>query len=469
VRDQGAELRREVGFFGTLSLSVGVLAPTLAMSVTGVEPARLLGRAAPLAFVLAALGVGLVAYGFVRLAGEYSHAGSVYAFAGNTLGPRAGFVCGWALMGTYIVFPPVSILGVATFGQAFLESTGIASDPPWLPLALGAWALIGLLASRDIRVATRSLLGLELASVALILALVIVIYLKLAAGDVPRGQTLNADFLDVPPGVSLSTVALAGTFGFLSFAGFEAAGSLGEESQRPRRAIPRSIVTAVAFAAVFYLVTMVAQTLGFGTDAAGAKAFAGSQAPLGDLGKAYVGTWMADLLDLGAMLSALGAGLGGMAVGARMLFALSRDGLLAGRLAGVAASTGAPTRALAANMTLTLTALLAFGIAGTPALKAFFYLATIGVLSLLVMYMVTNVAAIRLLAGRGRRRWEALLPALGIGIAAYVLYRNVYPVPAAPFDVFPYVVAAWLLVGLVVAVAVPGLARRMGERLAARV
>ena len=81
-------LRRELRFPETASVSVGVMAPTLAMSVTGVAAAAALGRAAPLAFVVAALGVGLVAYGFVRLAGEFSHAGSVYAFVGNTLGPR---------------------------------------------------------------------------------------------------------------------------------------------------------------------------------------------------------------------------------------------------------------------------------------------------------------------------------------------------------------------------------------------
>ena len=120
-------LRRELGFSQTAAVSVGVMAPTLAMSITGVAAAAVLGRAAPLAFVVAALGVGFVAYGFVRLAGEFSHAGSVYAFVGRTLGPRAGFVAGWALLGTYLVFPPMSMMGVAIFGRAFLTTTGLAT------------------------------------------------------------------------------------------------------------------------------------------------------------------------------------------------------------------------------------------------------------------------------------------------------------------------------------------------------
>jgi hypothetical protein len=60
------------------------------------------------------------------------------------------------------------------------------------------------------------------------------------------------------------------------------------------------------------------------------------------------------------------------------------------------------------------------------------------------MYMLTNVAAIRFL----HRRWEVLLPVAGIGVAGYVLYHNLWPVPPSPFDVFPYIVAAWLAIGV---------------------
>jgi amino acid transporter len=455
-------LRRELGFLNTAALSVGVLAPTLAMSLTGVEPARIIGRAAPLAFVFAAVGVGFVCYGFVRLSGRVAHAGSVYGFAGSTLGPRAGFVPAWAMLGTYLVFPAVSISAIALFGQAFLKSTGLASSPPWLPIALVAWALIWFLVSRDIKVSTTSLLSFEVVSLALIVVLVVVIFAKLAGGDAPHGQTLNADFLKIPSGTSLSTVALAATFGFLSFAGFEAVGSLGEESHRPRRAIPRAIVTAVIIGGVFYVACMVAQTLAFGTNAAGVKAFSGSEAPLADLAESYVGRGLADALEVAAMISALGAGLGCAAVSARMIFAMSRDGILPRGLSRLAPGTAAPARAVSVVMVFVGCGLVVFGAAGTPAIKVFFYFATMGVLSLLVMYMFTNVGAARLLAQTqpGWRRLEVVLPLVGIVVAGYVLYRNVWPVPDFPFNLFPYIVAGWLAVGIVLALALPAIAAR---------
>jgi amino acid transporter len=458
-----AALRRELRFMGTASVSVGVMAPTLAMSVTGVAAAAVLGRAAPLAFAVAALGVGFVAYGFVRLAGEFSHAGSVYAFVGNTLGPRPGFLAGWALLGTYLVFPPVSIMGVVVFGRAFLDTTGLVRDADWYPLALAAWAVIWVLAARGVRPTTRSLLAFEVVSVCLILVLMAVICWRLAAGTTPGGQRLSGAVFVLPPGVGLSALALAATSGFLAFAGFESAGSLGEESLVPRRMIPRAIITAVAFGAVFYVACVTVQTLGFGTGAAGVSAFRHSQAPLGDLARQYVGTPLAAALDLGAVLSALGAGLGGVIVAARMMFAFGRDGLAARRLGGVSAATGVPRPALAVEMLIGLVLLTVFRLAGTPALNVFFYLATIGTLSLLVMYVLTNVAAAWHL---GRRSLGQLVPAVaGVLIAGFVLYYNVWPVPPAPYRFFPYLVLGWLVAGLVLTAVIPRFVAKVDDGL----
>jgi amino acid transporter len=273
-----------------------------------------------------------------------------------------------------------------------------------------------------------------------------IIVAKLAFGDAPDGQGLTLDVLSPPPGTTLSTIALASVFGFLSFAGFESAGSLGEESTDPRRMIPRSMAAAIVFGGVFYVACVVVQTLGFGTDAAGVRAFASSPAPISELAEAYVGPGMADVLNLAAIVSAIGAGLGCASVAARMLFALGRDRLLDRRLAGVS-GTGAPAGGLAFVMALDLAILVIFGVAKAEPFDVFFYFATIGTLSLLAMYVLTNVAAARFLATKGARA-ELLLPLAGIAVALYVLYHNVYPVPDSPYDAFPYVVAGWLVIGV---------------------
>jgi amino acid transporter len=172
-----------------------------------------------------------------------------------------------------------------------------------------------------------------------------------------------------------------------------------------------------------------------------------------------VGTPLASLLNLGAMLSALGAGLGGVTVAARMMFAFGRDGLASRRLGGVSTATGVPQRALALEMLIGLALLTAFRLAGTSALNVFFYLATIGVLSLLVMYVLTNVAAARHLGRRSLRQVAA--PAGGVLIAGFVLYHNVWPVPPRPYEFFPYLVLGWLLTGLVITTVIPGFSAKV--------
>lgn len=455
-------MRRVVGFWGAASLSIGVMAPTLAMSITGSAAAGQVGAAAPLAFALAAVGVLVVSAGFVRLSGRFSHAGSVYAFVGRTLGPRAGFVTGWALLGTYLVFPWVSVSGIAVFATAFLQTTGWAPGVDWYPLALGGWAVVGLLAAQGIRPTARWLLTLEAAAVVVILGLMAVIMYRIGAGTTPRGQAWSADVLRLPDGVGAGALVLAATVGFLAFAGFESAGSLGEETRGPCRSIPRAMVSAIVAGGIFYVACMLTQTLGFGVDRVGVTEFAGAAAPLDRLAASYVGAPMAALLDLVAVVSAVGAGLGCVVVAVRMVFALGRDGMLPPALGRVAQRTATPSIALVAELTLGLVLISLFRLAGSAPLEMFFTLATFGVLNLLVMYVVTNLAALRVAGGVA----DAVLPVLGALVAGYVLVRNIWPLPQPPLRSLPFLVLGWLVLGGTLLLARSSRAARLADALA---
>jgi amino acid transporter len=422
----------------------------------------------PLVFVLATLGILFVSYAFIRLTSYFNHAGSVYALSGATLGPRAGFFSGWALLGTYLCFTAGSTAEVGLFGQEFLASTGLP-EVDWLVISLVAAALIWVLAFGDVRVVTRALLSMEGLTVALILVLVVVIFARIFGGAAPGGQEFTFAAFALPGGVDFGTVGLATVFGILSFAGFEGAASLGEETDNPRRNIPRAIAAAVITMGVFYVIVMLAQTLGFGVDRTGTDAFAGASSPLGALSRDYIGPGMAAAINFGVMVSAFASALGTATAGSRMLFALCRDGFLSRRLGETSPRTGAPANALAAVMLVGITTFVILRLGGVSAVNAFFYPATIGVLTLLVAYIVTNAGALRFLfLSRRVPAWEAVFPLVGLAILLYVIYKNVYPAPDFPFNLFPYVAGAWLLIGLGSVLFVPGLARRIGANLAAR-
>ena len=119
------KLRRELRLIEAVAVSIGLMGPTMAMNLNPVLPASLVGRAVPLVFLLATIGVALVAYGFIRLTQHFNHAGSSYALAGATLGPRAGFFSGRALLGTYTAYTVTTVVGVGIFGETSLQGSGL--------------------------------------------------------------------------------------------------------------------------------------------------------------------------------------------------------------------------------------------------------------------------------------------------------------------------------------------------------
>ena len=459
-------LRRELRFWEAIAISVGIMAPTAAMALNGVAPAGLVGRAVPLAFLFAAIAIALISYSFVRLTRYFNHAGSAYALVGVTLGPRAGFFAGWALLATYGCFIAANIAEIGLFGTSFLDGAGIWHNPPWIVISLVGAGLVWLLAYGDVKVATRALLSFEGISVTLILILIIVIFWKVIGGTAPNGQDFTLEPFVPAAGTTVGAVAFASVFGLLSFGGFEGAAALGEETNNPRRNIPLAIAAAVGFCGVFYTIVMLAQSLGFGIDAAGTKAFASSSAPLGDLSKQYVGSGMADAINFGATLSAFASCLGCAAGASRILFALGRDGFLTRRLGDASERTGSPATALAVVMTLGIVATIAQRLNDTSAVNAFFYPGTMGVLSMLVAYFVMQFGAAKFLHLEHREpRWRITILVLATAAIVYTFYKQVWPRPAHPYDIFPLLIAGWAALGVAITLAFPALTRRIGEGL----
>lgn len=451
-------LRRELSFIEAIALSIGIMAPTAAMALNGSLAAGITGSAVPLAFLLAAVAVALASFSFIQFTRYFAHSGSVYGFNGVALGPRAGFFSGWALLGTYLAFTGASTAEIGNFAQAFFASVNASID--WLPLALIAGVLIWLFAYSAIALSTRLTLVMEGVSVLLILVLTVVILAKVGSAGHLTAQPFN------PSNQPLSSVGLAAVFGFLSFAGFEGAATLGEETRNPRRNIPLAILAAVIGTGIFYVVVTYAQTVGFGTDLAGVKAFAGSTAPLGDLGQRYVGNVMATLIDLGATISAFASALGTSNAGARILFSMGRDGFITDRLGGASRRTGSPALSVAVVMILTFLIVIIWSRApGINGASLFGYLGTIGVFLILVAYILTNIGAIRFFVSRRLWTWQWIVPLLAIIVLGYTLYSNIFPVPAAPYNIFPYVALGWLVLGLLIVFVSPALVNRIGLHL----
>jgi amino acid transporter len=470
VRD--SKLRPSLSVWQAVGISVALMAPSMAANINPQGTALLVGRATPLAFFLAAVAVLLIAYVFVRLCQYSRHAGSVYVFAGATLGPRAGAVAGLGLMGTYVFYGLVTASAAGIFGASFLDAIGVWNGQPWWSgflVGAVALALALLLTVLPARRATSILLTTEGVTVLLIVAIAAVVLVRMLVGNAPGGATFTLDVFKVAPGTDSSTLFLGIVFGLLSFAGFEAAATLGEEAHQPRRDIPRAILGTAVFGGVYFTVVTAVEMMGFGTDKAGVDRFGHSAALMGDLGTSYVGAWVGDLITLGASVSAFACCLACVVGASRMLFAMVRD-LAPGHALASTGRNGTP--AVAACTITAVIAAIAVVCAllfGAKPFDTFLWSGTIGTLILLVAYVLATVGCIKLIFVDRKMavpQWQVVIPVLALLMLGYTIYRNVYPYPTeGPSRFFPVVAFGWLALVTVVMVAMPGVARRLAGSL----
>jgi amino acid transporter len=394
----GPKLRRELSIWEAIGISLALMAPSMAANINPQGTSALIGRAVPLAFVLATMGVLLVAYTFVRLAQRFHHSGSVYGFVGATLGPRAGVLAGWALTGTYVFYGVVTSIAFGRFGSALLDSLGIwKHQGTWVAYVLALIGLVGvyLLAISPARDGTRILLMIEGVTVALILVVTLVIFIKLVGHSGPGKLGLDWSVFKIPSGTPTSAVFLGVVFGFLSFAGFEAAATLGEEAKHPRRDIPRAILGVAIFGGVYFTVVTAIEVMGFGTDAKGISAFTSSGSLLGDLGSQYVAAWVGDVITAGATVSAFGCALACAVGSSRLMYALGRDGISLPMFNEIHAKRGTPTKATGAVVAgMAVIEIFAWLVLKADSLTLFFQTGTIGTLILLVVYGLATIGAI---------------------------------------------------------------------------
>jgi len=418
-----------------IGMSLSVICPTVtaAFNVTLVVQAA--GPAAPLGFVIGTVAMVLVALSFMAFTHRVSNAGSAYAYISHTFGSRSGFVAGWCLLLTYLGFATGQAALVGSFTAAALKGLSIEVKSLWIAVGVGAMVVAWWLAFRDMRLAGRLMLALEAAAVAGIVGLCVAILLQVRPG-------MSVAIASFQPSANFggwSGLGFGMVFCILSFGGFEGAATLGEETHDPRRNIPIALLATVLGSGLFFTFVAYCEIVGFG--AGGIKELAKSEAPLNDLALRYATPRLAIALDLAAAISCFSGMLGPLAAAGRVLFALGRGGL-APSMGEVHRVHGTPAPAVSMSALLVLLPFVLWA----PFVGAgnyYSYSSTIGALALILVYISVG-AAETVEAWRERRPVWSAVCVLGPALLLWVLYKNIYPVPDFPNNLWPYVALAWV-------------------------
>ncbi|BBZ79440.1 amino acid permease [Mycolicibacterium anyangense] len=471
---------RRLPLWVALALSVALVGPTLAMSGNGQGLIGTVGKSIPLVFLIGLVGVSLVGYSFVRLTRHLNHAGSAYGLVGGTIGPRTGFFSGFAMLGAYWGFSIGTLALTASFVNSFIAALQPGKDNPyqvpWLLIVVIGAVISFLLSGRDIQLLAKLLLAIEGIGILAMIVLSVTIFAK---GGAPATGVDFSVFSFSGGGVSPSAVLAGVVAAFLSWAGFEACASMGEETDDPKRNIPRALAGTLILTGVLFVIVMFAQVVGFGTDEAGLKAFQNSGNTLGDLGGTYIGQWFSLIIIFTAIVSAFGCHLATSATSGRMLYAFGRDGFGPKALAHIHSETGGPRRATWIVVVVALVVVLICGATGwpdmgtgNPAIDTYFLFAVAGSVCLMVCYLLVEIAAAYFVgapkfqwvhAGKGKVA-GLVLPLLGAIVIVTVLWFNVKD--ADTWSAAPLLGLYWCAIGLVIAIALSGIAKRVGESLA---
>ena len=439
---------QRLGVRDAIGVSVAGMGPTLAMNLNPQEPSQHVGRLIPLIFLLSAFLVMMVAWCFARLSRLHPNAGSAFGFVTAVMGPRVGVMAGWAMLGAYLCFGMVGISGFGLFRGDLAEKFHPAHHPSIFFFTLVGALMVGVLAITAARRAAVALIILEGLAVVIMISLSVAVIWRVLHGHGPQGDPPLIDLFIPTRGLTSSSIALALSFGFLSFAGFEEVATMAEEVKSPTFTIPRVLLGTVIGGGVVYTLVTTAQVLGFGTDQAGMARFAASHSLLGDLGGIYFGKWCGDLLDILATFSALGCGLASVMGASRVLFAMMRELAPTSRLARLSAGGSSP---VIASLCVIVTI-----IAGYAAMRLvfhgngsdpFFWASTIGVLALLGAYfLVVLSAGISVFRDPlSKKRWMILIPAIAVAVIGYTLWVNIYPLQKGVYGIIPFIVLGWSL------------------------
>src|SRR5260221_4704267 len=143
---------------GIVGLVAGAVAPLAAMFFNVPLIVDEAGAAAPLVFLISAVGMVLFAVSIVYFARRISSAGGLYTWVSHSLGKGAGFYSGWLMLGGYALFEAASAAAFGGLTDNTLSSFGFSIPGGWGTYSLLCIILVSVLTYFDIRVAARVLI-----------------------------------------------------------------------------------------------------------------------------------------------------------------------------------------------------------------------------------------------------------------------------------------------------------------------
>ena len=447
---QSGGLARTMGLFPLTMIGVGATIGT-GIFFTMVEAVPKAGPAVVLSFLIAALTAGLTALCYAELSFRIPASGSSYSFAYATLGEFAAFIMAACLLLEYGLAASATAIGWSDYLNNFLTNAFgwqipemlrspmfISSDgnvvikpgqfnlPPVLLVIMCAILLI-----RGTKESATTNAIMVLIKLAILLFFVVVAFTGFDAANFTPFFKLDDD-----KGIGgMAGVAAGAGLVFFSFIGLDTVATAGEEVKDPTRNVPKGILAALGIVTVFYLLVAFAAV-----GAQPAHMFEGQQAGLSVILQNVTGqAWPALVLSAGAVVSVFSVTLVTIYGQTRILYAISRDGLIPKTFQKVNPRTLAP---------VSNTIIVSIVVALVAALVDSTFLWDMVSMGTLTAFIVVSVAVPVMRHRHGEATTKGfkvpfgpyLVPGMSVLACLYIMHG----LSATTYKVFGYVMAAAL-------------------------
>jgi APA family basic amino acid/polyamine antiporter len=332
-------LKKVLGPFDLVLMGIGAIIGTGIFVLTGTG-AVTAGPALTLSFIIAAFACGFAALCYAEFASSVPVAGSIYTYSYFTLGEIVAWMIGWDLLLEYGLATSTVAVGWSGYFQSLLKGIGVVL-PEALRAAPGAQPgvntlfnlpafLIMMFLTWILSMGVRE--SARLNNVMVIIKTGVVILFIVVGVSYVKPDNWQP-FMPFGFGSVMSAAALV----FFAFIGFDAVTSAAEEVKNPSRDLPIGIIGSLAVCTVLYVIVAAIMT-----GIVPFMNFKGVDHPV-SLALQYAGQdWVAGFVDLAAILG-MSTVMLVMAYGqTRILFAMSRDGLLPSKLSEVHPKYGTP-------------------------------------------------------------------------------------------------------------------------------
>ena len=307
-------LKRTMKLHHLVIFGVAFLTPMIAYTIYGVIATASHGvESGSICFAVIAMMFTALSYG--HMAKAFPAAGSTYTYTRKAINSKLGVIAGWIVLLGYVFFPmAIWLIGASYFSAA------VPAVPSWVWL-VGFIVVTTLINIVGVEVGSK--INFIMVSIQVVIIIAFLIFTIKAITEGMGEGTLAYFSPFYNPDISFGYTVAGAAAACYCFLGFDALTTFTEDTVNPTKNIPRAIIlTLLVCGAIFLIVTYFTHLVHPSYD------YSNPDNAAYEIARQVAPSVFGGIFLIGTIAGQFAAGLSAQASGARLLYAMGRDGVL---------------------------------------------------------------------------------------------------------------------------------------------